>query len=96
MCPNQVDSDTKLVPMDPVSSTKFDNSYYKNLVNDSGLLQSDQVLMLDNTTSGLVIYYSMFPNLFSNDFGVSMVKLANIGVLTGQDGEIRKNCRIVN
>ncbi|KAM1091176.1 peroxidase 10-like [Malus sylvestris] len=96
VCPNQADSDTNLVPFDPVTSAKFDNIYYKTLVNNSGLLQSDQVLMGDNRTASMVLSYSKFPFLFNNDFGASMVKMANLGVLTGSNGEIRKNCRVVN
>ena len=95
-CPNQDDSDTKLAPLDSASSSKFDNLYYKLLLNNSGLLQSDQALMGDNTTASLVLNYSKFPYLFFKDFGASMVKMANIGVLTEQNGEIRKNCRLVN
>lgn len=95
-CPNQDDSDTKLAPLDSASSSKFDNLYYKLLLNNSGLLQSDQALMGDNTTASLVLNYSKFPYLFFKDFGASMVKMANIGVLTGQNGEIRKQCRFVN
>ncbi|XP_062010921.1 peroxidase 10-like [Rosa rugosa] len=96
VCPNQADSDTKLAPLDPVTSNRFDNVYFKRLVNKSGLLQSDQVLMGDSTTASMVISYSRFPNLFNKDFGASMVKMANIGVLTGQNGQIRKNCWVVN
>ncbi|XVF61126.1 hypothetical protein PTKIN_Ptkin08bG0104000 [Pterospermum kingtungense] len=91
MCPDQVDSDTKLVPLDSVTTTKFDNTYYKNLVNNFGLLQSDHVLGTDNRTASMVLNYSKYPYLFLKDFGVS-----NIGVLTGQDGEIRKDCKVVN
>lgn len=76
--------------------TKFDNSYYKNLLNSSGLLQSDQALMGDNRTASMVENYSRFPFMFARDFGASMVKMAGIGVLTGQNGQIRKNCRAVN
>ncbi|WRX10038.1 hem peroxidase - like 7 [Theobroma cacao] len=96
VCPDQVDSDTNLVPLDSVTSTKFDNSYYKNIVNSSGLLQSDQLLGTDNRTASMVLNYSKYPYLFLKDFGASMVKMGNIGVLTGQDGEIRKNCKVVN
>ncbi|XWS33651.1 hypothetical protein CRYUN_Cryun22dG0100700 [Craigia yunnanensis] len=96
VCPYQVDSDTKLVPLDSVTTTRFDNSYYKNLVNSSGLLQSDHVLSTDNRTASMVLNYSKYPYLFLKDFGASMVKMANIGVLTGQDGEIRKNCKVAN
>lgn len=95
-CPNQDSSDSKLAPLDPVSKDKFDNNYYKNLVNSSGLLQSDQALMGDNRTASMVAYYSNLPYLFYMDFATSMVKMASIGILTGQDGQIRKNCRVVN
>ncbi|KAL0377748.1 UNVERIFIED_CONTAM: Mitogen-activated protein kinase kinase kinase [Sesamum radiatum] len=96
VCPNQDDSDTNLVALDAATSSKFDNSYFRSLVNNSGILQSDQALMADNQTAALVLSYSKFPFLFSKDFGKSMAKMSCIGVLTGQEGEIRKNCRVVN
>ncbi|XP_030529624.1 peroxidase 10-like [Rhodamnia argentea] len=94
-CPNQNDSNTKLAALD-TTFDKFDNNYYKNLISNSGLLQSDQALMGDNRTAEMVMYYSKYPFLFPRDFGVSMVKMASTGVLTGQNGQIRKNCRAVN
>ncbi|XVF15601.1 hypothetical protein REPUB_Repub09cG0168400 [Reevesia pubescens] len=96
VCPDQVNSDTNLVPLDSATATRFDNSYYKNLGSNSGLLRSDHVLSTDNRTASMVLNYSKYPYLFLTDFGTSMVKMANIGVLTGQDGEIRKNCKVVN
>lgn len=95
LCPNLANSDSNLTPLDPTFD-KFDNTYYNSLVNSSGLLQSDQTLMADNRTSSMVIYYSKYPYLFARDFGASMVRMASIGVLTGQNGQIRKNCRVVN
>ncbi|XP_043708584.1 peroxidase 10-like [Telopea speciosissima] len=94
-CPDD-NSDTNLAPLDPVTTNKFDNVYYKNLVNNSGLLQSDQALMGDSNSSAMVNYYSKYPYLFAQDFGTSMVKMGKISVLTGNDGEIRKNCHVVN
>ncbi|KAF5958212.1 hypothetical protein HYC85_005437, partial [Camellia sinensis] len=94
VCPNQDNSDTNLAPLDRVSSSRFDNNYYNNLLNNSGLLESDQALMGDNRTAAMVNIYSKFPFLFSKNFGVSMVKMSYIGVLTGQNGQIRKNCRV--
>ncbi|KAK6923009.1 hem peroxidase [Dillenia turbinata] len=96
VCPNKDDSDTNLAPLDQATSSVFDNFFYKNLVNNSGLLQSDQILMSDNRTASLVVYYSKFPYWFNRDFATSMVKLGYVGVLTGQNGEIRKNCRVTN
>jgi peroxidase len=40
--------------------------------------------------------YSTDQAAFFHDFAVSMVKLGNIGVLTGKNGEVRLNCRKVN
>lgn len=96
LCPNQEASDTNLVPLDSVTTSTFDNMYYRNLVNNSGLLQSDQALLGDNTTASLVANYSKWPVLFFRDFAVSIEKMGRIGVLTGQQGQIRKNCRAVN
>ncbi|KAF5188729.1 Peroxidase [Thalictrum thalictroides] len=95
-CPNQDSSNSNLAPLDPVTINKFDNVYYKNILNKSGLLQSDQALMGNAASASLVNKYSKYPYLFSKDFGASMVKMANIGVLTGQSGEIRTNCRVAN
>lgn len=96
ICPNQADSNTNLAPLDSVTTNKFDNVYYRNLVNNSGLLQSDQALMGDNRTAPMVMLYNRLPYLFASAFKTSMVKMSYIGVLTGHDGEIRKNCRVVN
>ncbi|KAF8406348.1 hypothetical protein HHK36_008435 [Tetracentron sinense] len=95
-CPNGGGSNSKLAPLDPVTVYKFDNTYYKNLRNNMGLLQSDQTLLTNSITAAMVRIYGMFPSVFARDFGDSMVKMANIGVLTGQDGEIRRNCRVMN
>ncbi|GMH24610.1 hypothetical protein Nepgr_026453 [Nepenthes gracilis] len=95
-CPNQDNSNTNLAPLDHVTPSKFDNMYFKNLVNNSGVLGSDQALMEDNTTASIVIGYSTLPLLFFSEFGASMAKLASVGVITGQEGEIRKDCKVVN
>uniref|UniRef100_A0A1J3JQA4 Peroxidase n=1 Tax=Noccaea caerulescens TaxID=107243 RepID=A0A1J3JQA4_NOCCA len=91
-CPNVDSSDSKLAALDAASAVKFDNAYYVNLMNNVGLLDSDQTLMTDSTAAALVKSYSENPYLFSRDFAVSMVKMGNIGVMTGSDGVIRAKC----
>ncbi|XP_059654934.1 peroxidase 10 [Cornus florida] len=95
-CPNVDGSNSNLAPLDSQTVYRFDNTYYKNLVNKMGLLESDQALMGNPRTAAMVYDYSMYPSLFSKDFAASMVKLGNIGILTGKDGEIRKKCGSVN
>ncbi|KAI3675274.1 hypothetical protein L1987_84862 [Smallanthus sonchifolius] len=91
-CPNVDNSNTNLNSLDMVTTYMFDNAYYRNLVNNAGLLESDQALMSDPRTASMVNDYSMYPYLFYRDFSTSMVKLGNIAVITGLNGEVRKKC----
>jgi len=96
MCPNEDSSNSNLAPLDATSTLMFDNEYYRNLVYNTGLLQSDQALTRDRRTAAMVYYYSNNRFSFYNDFAQSMVRLSNVGVLTGIEGEIREKCGRVN
>ncbi|XAR72874.1 Peroxidase [Bertholletia excelsa] len=96
MCPNVDGSNSKLVPLDTATAYMFDNAYYKNLVSNSGLLESDQALMSDPAAAEMVNSYSLYPYQFYRDFAESMVKLGTVGVLTGETGQIRKKCNSIN
>ncbi|KAG8368322.1 hypothetical protein BUALT_Bualt15G0033600 [Buddleja alternifolia] len=95
-CPNVDNSNSKLAPLDIQTINRFDNSYYKNVMNNTGLLESDQALIKDPKTASMVKDYSNDPNLFAKDFATSMMKLGKVGVITGQSGQIRKKCSSVN
>jgi peroxidase len=83
--------------LDFVSPTKFDNSYFNNILASKGLLSSDQVLLTKNEASmELVKKYAENNELFFEQFAESMVKMGNISPLTGSRGEIRKSCRKIN
>ncbi|KAF9620983.1 hypothetical protein IFM89_015805 [Coptis chinensis] len=86
----------KTVFFDPITSFKFDNAYYKLLKQNMGMLTTDAALLQDERAISVVDELLLDNELFLKEFGKSMVKLATIGVLTGEDGEIRKNCRSVN
>ncbi|GER49024.1 peroxidase [Striga asiatica] len=95
-CPRS-GGDQNLFFLDPSSPTKFDNSYFKNLLSNKGLLSSDQILVTKNRQSlELVKKYAENIDLFFQQFAESMVKMGNISPLTGNRGEIRKNCRRIN
>lgn len=99
-CPLNGDGN-KTVPLDRNSIDLFDNQYFKNLLNGQGLFASDQSLAtgdedLTSTTRSIVELYSNDRKRFFDDFANSMIKMGNISPLTGSDGEIRKNCRVVN
>ncbi|WZY86513.1 hypothetical protein YC2023_032897 [Brassica napus] len=95
-CPRS-GGDQILSVLDKVSPAKFDNSYFKNLVENMGLLNSDQVLFSSNDKSReLVKKYAEDQGEFFEQFAESMIKMGNISPLTGSSGEIRKNCRKIN
>ncbi|XP_021843815.2 peroxidase P7 [Spinacia oleracea] len=87
---------TNLAPLDLQSPTKFDNSYYKNLIAKRGLLHSDQELYNGGSQDALVTRYSKSNAAFAKDFVAAIIKMGNISPLTGSSGEIRKNCRFIN
>uniref|UniRef100_A0A5B7AXP6 peroxidase n=2 Tax=Davidia involucrata TaxID=16924 RepID=A0A5B7AXP6_DAVIN len=96
-CPRTPGSgDNNLAPLDLQTPTAFDNNYYKNLLNQKGLLHSDQVLHNGGSTDSLVENYSKNPKTFNSDFATAMVKMGDISPLTGSKGEIRKKCGMVN
>ena len=95
VCPKE-GGDTNLAPFDPTPAT-FDKKYFEALVDDKGLLHSDHELFLrGGPFNELILLYSRNIEKFSSDFAESMVKLGNLKPLTGDEGEIRKNCRKVN
>lgn len=94
-CP-RAGSDSTLAPLDLVTPNSFDNNYFKNLMQNKGLLQSDQVLFNGGSTDSIVSEYSRNPARFKSDFGSAMIKMGDIGLLTGSSGQIRRICSAVN
>ncbi|OAY60802.1 peroxidase 72 [Manihot esculenta] len=95
-CPRS-GGDQNLFVLDFVSPTKFDNSYFKDILASKGLLNSDQVLLTKSEASmDLVKKYAENNELFFEQFAKSMIKMGNVSPLTGPRGEVRKNCRKIN
>nr|WDA42942.1 peroxidase 20 [Fagopyrum tataricum] len=99
ICPAPGNSN-RVISLDYKTPFMFDNYYFKNLIEARGLLHSDNVLVLEDNEEGFVMErvwaYAYNQKLFFESFSNSMVKMGNINVLTGEQGEIRKYCRFVN
>ncbi|ESW20415.1 hypothetical protein PHAVU_006G207100 [Phaseolus vulgaris] len=96
LCP-QNGGDSNRVAFDKGSENRFDTSYFANLRNGRGVLQSDQALWNDPSTKLFVQGYLAFNGLlFKVEFAKSMVKMSNIELKTGTNGEIRKICSAFN
>lgn len=88
---------TTLAEMDPGSYKTFDEGYYTLVAKRRGLFQSDSALLADGETRAYVkLQATTHGSTFFKDFGVSMVKMGRIGVLTGTAGQIRKVCTKIN
>ncbi|OIV94660.1 hypothetical protein TanjilG_25884 [Lupinus angustifolius] len=91
--------DNKFAPLDFETPKRFDNHYFINILEGKGLLGSDNVLTsqdFDGTITKQVWAYASNQKVFFASFAKSMIKMGNINVLTGNEGEIRRNCRFVN
>ncbi|CAL9162963.1 unnamed protein product [Musa hybrid cultivar] len=94
-CPRNVDP-TIAVNMDLNTPITFDNVYYKNLLNGEGLFTSDQVLFTDQRSRPVVKKFAADQNSFFKAFARSMIRLGRLGVKTGSQGEIRRDCTAFN
>ncbi|KAH0754598.1 hypothetical protein KY290_024868 [Solanum tuberosum] len=83
---------TTIVEMDPVSFKSFDTHYDTMVSKRRGLFASDAALLTNTQTKDYVLsQLYLHGSTFFKDFGESMVKMRQIGVLTGKAGEIRKH-----
>jgi peroxidase len=94
-CPVSPQADPPVVN-DIQTATTLDNKYYVNLKYQKGLLTSDQTLFDSPLTRKLVVNNAKYGSVWAKKFGAATVRMGAIDVLTGKQGEIRKNCRLVN
>ncbi|EES00688.1 hypothetical protein BDA96_03G160700 [Sorghum bicolor] len=82
--------------MDLITPAVLDNKYYVGLTNNLGLFTSDQALLTNATLKKSVDEFVKSDSKWKSKFAKSMVKMGNIEVLTGTQGEIRLSCRVIN
>ncbi|GJU80097.1 ribonuclease H-like domain-containing protein [Tanacetum coccineum] len=95
-CPKGSNNVNLVVPMNPSSPAISDTGYYVDVLNNKGLFTSDQSLLTSKSTANQVHQNAKDPYLWKSKFTKAMVKMGKNGVLTGSQGEIRKNCRVIN
>ncbi|RDY05782.1 Peroxidase 12, partial [Mucuna pruriens] len=93
-CPTNTTVNTTV--LDIRSPHTFDNKYYVDLLNRQGLFTSDQDLYTDKRTKPIVTSFAVNQTLFFDKFVFAMLKMGQLSVLTGTQGEIRANCSVRN
>lgn len=73
-----------------------DNNYYKNILQHKGLLTVDEELATDPRTAPYVQKMANDSGYFNEQFSRAILLLSENNPLTGDQGEIRKDCRYVN
>ncbi|EXB97283.1 Peroxidase 43 [Morus notabilis] len=99
-CPPNGDVNVRL-PIDQGSERTFDSHILQNIRSGFAVLESDAKLREDVETRSIIDSYfgffnPMFGPFFQPDFVASMVKMGQIGVKTGFQGEIRRTCSLFN
>ncbi|CAN6446527.1 unnamed protein product [Victoria cruziana] len=84
------------VSLDSITPDVLDNKYYVGLLKHLGLFTSDATLLTDKKTRAEVHLYAYNPSVWRKKFVAAMIKMGEIQVKTGDEGEIRKNCALVN
>ncbi|CAL5084302.1 unnamed protein product [Urochloa decumbens] len=84
------------VVQDIVTPRDLDNQYYKNVLNHKVLFKSDASLLTSRVTARKVIENAVIGPRWEKKFAKAMVKMSLIEIKTAANGEIRKNCHVVN
>lgn len=83
------------LPTSISSGSGFDARYFQSLLRGRGLLYADQQLMAEEKTAKLVwAYASDSGTAYRTDFARVMLKMSNLGVLSGSQGQVRINCSL--
>ncbi|KAK7279366.1 hypothetical protein RJT34_24416 [Clitoria ternatea] len=74
----------------------IDNNYYKNILQHKGLLTVDEELATDPRTAPYVRKMANDNQYFNQQFSRAILLLSENNPLTGDQGQIRKDCRYLN
>ncbi|KAM1050145.1 hypothetical protein ACFX13_032663 [Malus domestica] len=75
---------------------RFTQTYYSRVLSHKAVLGIDQQLLYSNDTKEITQEFAAGFEDFRKAFAMSMYRMGEYQVLTGNQGEIRENCRVPN
>jgi peroxidase len=84
------------VVQDVVTPALLDNQYYRNVLDHKVLFNSDAALLTSSQTASKVVENANPRGQWERKFARAMLKMSLIEIKTAANGEIRKNCHVVN
>ncbi|XP_010545916.1 PREDICTED: probable peroxidase 61 [Tarenaya hassleriana] len=81
---------------DSGSSFRFSNSSYSRVLSNNAVLGIDQQLLYNASTMEITKEFASGFEDLRKSFALAMSRMGSINVLTGKNGEIRRNCRVIN
>ncbi|KAL2649416.1 hypothetical protein R1flu_017544 [Riccia fluitans] len=93
-CPPNFNSFTTIA--NDLTNTIFDGTYYRSALAGRGLLTIDDRLANDPRTKPFMQNFGMNTPAFRQSFKDAFLKMTSFKVLTGSQGEVRRDCRFVN
>ncbi|KAL3752655.1 hypothetical protein ACJRO7_000117 [Eucalyptus globulus] len=94
-CPPNSTNQVYLNP-DSGSSYSLGKTFYSRVLNHRAVLGIDQQIAANNDSYQIAQRYDASFEDFKKMFGRSMTRLGLVKLLPGDQGEVRKNCRVVN
>lgn len=95
-CPANNPDPSSGVDLDPITPFVMDNNYYRNGVSNRAVLASDTAIFQNFQTQFTSNLNSNDEPLWEQEFGDALVHLASLDLKSGNNGEIRVNCRMLN
>ncbi|XP_031474030.1 peroxidase 42 [Nymphaea colorata] len=97
-CPDQIPNPkaVQYVRNDRGTPMKLDNNYYRNILDNKGLMLVDHQLAHDKRTKPYVKKMAKSQDYFFQEFSRAITILSENNPLTGSKGEIRRQCNLAN
>lgn len=82
--------------LNDITPTLFDHHYYMNAMEGRGVLTIDAEMVIDPRTAQIVEHFATNQDDFFHAFSTAFLKLSSSGVLTGDQGVIRRKCNVID